>query len=317
MSEALNRLTLRPESARRICPSCGAAEPIAVTEAVWPAGHACPACGFAAPVADGVPQFAPELADTISGFNPKSFEMLAAIEDNHFWFVPRNRLLSRLVERYFPTARSILEIGCGNGAVLSALARARSDRRLVGSELHPVGLVVARQRLGNKAEFVQMDARKVLAEQAFDVIGAFDVLEHIAEDEEVIRSAHLALTPGGGMVIAVPQHPWLWSSADEVAYHVRRYRRGELEEKLDRNGFRVVFSGSYCTILLPLMIASRWLDRIRRKPEGTAKPSKLEARPPDQINIAMTALLQAEVSATLSGLRFPIGGSRIVVAMRV
>ncbi len=120
-----------------------------------------------------------------------------------------------------------------------------------------------------------MDARRILAEQTFDMIGAFDVIEHIAEDEEVMRSAHRALRLGGGVMIAVPQHPWLWSSTDDAAYHVRRYRRGEMEEKLDRNGFRVVFSGSYCTFLLPLMIASRWLDRLRRKSDKASTVSEV------------------------------------------
>jgi SAM-dependent methyltransferase len=263
-----------------------------------------------------VPLFAPELADKISGFDPKSFESLALIEGDHFWFVPRNRLLSSLVERYFPSVRSILEIGCGNGVVLEALARASGGRRFVGSELHPSGLIVARQRLADRAEFVQMDARRIFAEQAFDIIGAFDVIEHIREDEQVMRSAHEALTPGGGVVIAVPQHPWLWSSADEIAYHERRYRRGELEAKLTRNGFRVVFTGSYCTLPLPIMIASRWFDRLRRTTGERQTASAVEARPPRFINRALTAMLEMEVSATLAGARFPIGGSRVVVAMR-
>lgn len=301
---------------QRICMNCSAAEAVPEGQAVWPVGHHCPACGHVARVADGVPLFAPDLADTISGFDPKSFEMLAEIEDDHFWFVPRNRMLTGLIEKYFPGAQNVLEVGCGNGVVLTALSGRGARRHLVGSELHPSGLVVARQRLGETAELVQMDARHIMAEGVFDVIGAFDVIEHIAEDEAVLRSAQRALRPGGGVVIAVPQHPWLWSTADEVAYHERRYKRGELEEKLARNGFRVVYSTSYCALLLPMMIASRLIERWRRKGGDQAEMSGLEAKPPAAINAMLKAVLQVEVSTILAGMRYAAGGSRVVVAIR-
>ena len=301
---------------RRICPQCGASDPILSGQKIWPIGGKCASCGHSAPVADGVPLYAPELADTISGFDPKSFHLLAEIEDDHFWFVPRNRLLSALAEKHFPSAERILEIGCGNGTVLSALARSETQRHLVGSELHPSGLVVARQRLGNKAELVQMDARRIMAEDAFDVIGAYDVIEHIVEDEDVLRSAYRALRTGGGMVISVPQHPWLWSTADEVAYHERRYKRGEMEQKLVKNGFRVVFSTSFCSTLLPMMIASRFMERRRQKSGGEQAMSDIEAKPPAVINTILKAVLQAEVSSILAGIRYPAGGSRVVVAVK-
>lgn len=301
----------------RICPSCRNGSAILEGQAIWPTGYVCSHCGDTAPVETGIPLFAPKLADTISGFDPKSFEMLAEIEDNHFWFVPRNRMLTGLIQKYFPNAQDILEVGCGNGTVLSALAKAGVRRHLVGSELHPSGLAVAAQRLGKNAELVQMDARDIMAENAFDVIGAYDVIEHIAEDEMVLHSMHKALRPGGGVVIAVPQHPWLWSTADEVAYHERRYKLGELEEKLKGNGFRPVFSTSYCSFLLPIMIASRLKERWRKKNSQQSEMSDIEAKPPSAANAVLKSVLQAEVSAILAGVRFPLGGSRVVVATRV
>jgi len=301
----------------RICPDCRNGSPILEGQAIWPTGYVCSQCGYAAPVETGIPLFAPKLADTISGFDPKSFEMLAEIEDDHFWFVPRNRMLAGVIQKYFPNAKDILEVGCGNGIVLSALSKDGNRRRLVGSELHPSGLAVAAQRLGKNAELVQMDARDIMAENAFDVIGAYDVIEHIAEDEMVLHSMHKALRPGGGVVIAVPQHPWLWSTADEVAYHERRYKLGELEDKLNRNGFRPVFSTSYCSFLLPIMMTSRLVERWRKKNVQQSEMSDMEAKPPNVVNAILKSILQAEVSAILAGARFPVGGSRVVVATRV
>lgn len=255
---------------------------------------------------------APELADTVSGMDPNSFKMLAEVEQEHFWFVARNELLTGLVARFFPDARRFLEIGCGNGVVLRAIAQLRDWRRVVGSELHPSGLAFARKRLPD-VEFVQMDARRIPASEAFDLVGAFDVIEHIADDEGVLTQIRGALVKGGGAIIAVPQHPWLWSRADEIAYHERRYCRGELERKLRQNGFEVLFSTSYTSLLLPVMIASRLRERGANTNEGVTQEFALSPR----INGLFTAILRAEVRLTLAGLRWPVGGSRVVIAKAI
>jgi len=246
----------------RLCPACGRAERIQEIQKVWPVGWVCSTCGAAVAAEDGIPLFARKLADTVTGMDPQNFSFLADVEQRHFWFVPRNRLIAGLVERFFPDADNFLEVGCGTGIVLSALSKARRWRRIAGSELHPSGLKVARKRLGPAVELVQMDARAIPAESAFDVIGAFDVIEHIREDEQVLHAMHRSLRPGGGIIVAVPQHPWLWSAADVLGHHVRRYRRGELEAKIRNAGFRILFSASYNSLLLPLMAASRIAERL-------------------------------------------------------
>jgi SAM-dependent methyltransferase len=183
----------------------------------------------------------------------------------------------------------------------------------VGSELHPSGLANARKRLPSAVEFVQMDARHIPALDVFDLTGAFDVIEHIADDEGVLHGMRAATRTGGGTIIAVPQHPWLWSRADDVAHHQRRYRRGELEEKLRRNGFEVLFSTSFTALLLPLMAVSRL------KARGTENDDSFlgEFRLNRHVNNLFIAILRAEIRMTLAGWRWPAGGSRIVVGRAV
>jgi SAM-dependent methyltransferase len=256
--------------------------------------------------------FAPELADTVSGYDPKLFAELSELEADYFWFVARNELIIGLVDKFFPDARRFLEIGCGTGAVLRDLAASRRWERLAGSELHPVGLAHARKRLSSSAEFVQMDARDVPASGVFDVTGAFDVIEHIADDEAVLRGLRSATRTGGGTIIAAPQHPWLWSQFDDDAHHERRYRRGEIEAKLLRNGFEVLFSSSFTASLLPLMAASRLRGR---KPTNDDIFHEFRLNP--GVNRLFTAILRAEIRLTLAGTRWPAGGSRIVVGRAV
>jgi SAM-dependent methyltransferase len=257
--------------------------------------------------------FAPELADTVSGMDPRGFEALSKVEAEYFWFVARNELIVGLINKFFPSARRLLEVGCGNGNVLRAVARSRPWERLVGSELHPSGLAYARKRLPAEVEFVQMDARDIPARDVFDLTGAFDVIEHIADDEAVLRGMRAVTQTGGGTIIAVPQHPWLWSPADDFAHHQRRYRRGELETKFRRNGFEVLFSSSFMALLLPLMAASR----LKGQGSETDDDVLGEFRLNRHVNALFLAILRAEVRMTLAGWRWPVGGSRIVVGRAV
>jgi SAM-dependent methyltransferase len=302
----------------RLCPNCSRPEPIGAGEHAWPVGWACAACGHTVPHEGQIAMLAPELVHTTQGFEPNSFEVLAGIEETHFWFRARNRLLEGLLQAHFPQALSLLEVGCGNGIVLERFESARRWDRLVGSELHPEGLATARARLDSRTELIQMDARRVPFADEFDVVGAFDVLEHIEEDEIVLAEMKKALRPEGGVIIAVPQHPSLWSPADKYAKHVRRYRRGELERKLQDVGFRVAASTSFTTSLLPLMAASRLQAAARaRLGAGTSSSSSgMEVKCAEPVNRILHAILDAEASLTLKGLSWPVGGSRVVVGLR-
>lgn len=246
------------------------------------------------------------------GMNPNNFATLFAAERGNFWFEPRNRLIVGLLDKYFPAARSFMEVGCGTGFVLSSIAASRKWERLYGSELHEEGLAFARTRLNGAAELIQMDARSIPGRYSnMDVIGAFDVIEHIREDLAVLRGIHRALRPGGGLIVTVPQHKWLWSHVDDESLHVRRYPADELHSKLQAAGFQILFSGSYTFALLPALIASR----LKRQPAEVT--SKTEFSLPAPINGLFRRILDIEVSATLAGWRFPLGGSRVVVAKKL
>jgi SAM-dependent methyltransferase len=305
-------------TAARVCPGCGELDPVREGGPAWPHDWSCRACGQATSLQDGIPLTAPSLADTITGFHPDRFAVLARIERDHFWFVPRRHLILSLATRYAPAARSLLEVGCGSGNVTAALAASRSWARVVGLDLHPSGLSLARATLPTTVELIQADARAIPFRGVFDLAGAFDVLEHVAEDEAIIAGVRAALVDHGIFLGAVPQHPALWSATDDVAHHVRRYERGELEAKLARNGFEVVFSSSYAVVLLPLMAVSRHLSR---KPGATEEESRRlvesELHVASGVNRILSAMLQGEVALTRRGMRWPIGGSRVIVARKV
>jgi SAM-dependent methyltransferase len=232
------------------------------------------------------------------------------MQDQSFWFRARNRLIGDLVRRYASHAAVVMEIGCGTGFVLAGLQRALRDAHLVGSEVDAGALPLARTRVGAAVALLQMDARAIPFSNEFDLLCAFDVLEHIEDDVSALSEIHRALKPGGIALLAVPQHPWLWSWADDYGKHKRRYRRRELSEKCRGVGFNVAFETSFVTSLLPLMAGSRLLARI--SPERRTNELAL----PRWLDRSCDAALDAERVCIKAGLRLPVGGSRFVVARK-
>nr|VFK23361.1 MAG: hypothetical protein BECKMB1821G_GA0114241_100476 [Candidatus Kentron sp. MB]VFK28490.1 MAG: hypothetical protein BECKMB1821I_GA0114274_100674 [Candidatus Kentron sp. MB]VFK74271.1 MAG: hypothetical protein BECKMB1821H_GA0114242_100292 [Candidatus Kentron sp. MB] len=128
----------------------------------------------------------------------------------------------------------------------------------------------------------------------------------------VALEMYAALRPRCGIIITVPQHPWLWSQQDEHAYHVRRYRVGELREKVFQAGFRIIFDTSFVSLLLPAMFISR-LFRRNRSPNVN---SRTELSLPITINALLEGIMNIERQFIRSGVRFPLGGSRLLVARK-
>ena len=244
-----------------------------------------------------------------TGYGAELFDKLAALEPTSFWFRGRNSVVLWALDRWFPSARSFLEVGCGTGYVLQAILRSRPGLEAVGAELYAEGLRVARTRL-QRVPLAQMDARSLGIEEAFDVVGTFDVLEHIDRDEDALLSLHAAVRPGGGLLVTVPQHRWLWSPADEFAGHERRYTRRELTKKIERAGFEVVSVSSFVTLLLPLMAASRFLTK--RRPYSLDREFGL----PRAVDRLFERTLDLERAAMSRGVSLPVGGSLLVVARR-
>lgn len=245
------------------------------------------------------------------GFDTRSFDLLPQAEAGSFWFRSRNRLITWAVRRYFHEAQSFLEVGCGTGFVLQGLHEALPDLQLAGAELYAEGLQVARQRVPD-ARLLQLDARHLPFEAEFDVVGSFDVLEHIEEDEVALASIFRAVKPGGGVLITVPQHPRMWSAADEFGKHVRRYTRADLVAKLGRAGFRVQRITSFVSLLLPLMAVSRLTHP--RLDESYDPLAELQRSRP--VDMCLALVMRVELSLIRAGVPLPLGGSLLVVARR-
>jgi SAM-dependent methyltransferase len=271
----------------------------------------CPVCGRAPQQLDGFLSFAPDLAWGGGGFLADAFPVLAELEARNFWFSARNRLILWAFQTYCGSAIGhYLELGCGTGFVLQAIHCHYPNALITASELFLTGLHFASARV-NAARLIQMDARRIPFTEEFDVVGAFDVVEHIEEDDLVFQQAWKALKPGGWLVLTVPQHPWLWSEADSYTLHVRRYTASELKTRVRRAGFVIHRSTSFTSLLLPAMMASRW----RWRPAGSFDPLA-EFKISPLLNRSLELILNLELLLIQAGLDFPLGGSRLLVARK-
>lgn len=279
-------------------------------------GRPCPVCGcaLAGTAENAVCEGCRHCADAslrlwlkLENFCPEGFDLdaVARLDDlgkqNHFWMRERLRLIDRLLRRLQGTAAggwaAALELGCGAGLSLPLLeARAR---RVVAVDGHRILL---RRALAatRHATLVQADVTHTgLQTGGFDLITAFDVLEHMDADALLSEARRLAVD-GAKLLLSVPAFPALWSEMDVRAGHRCRYRWPQLRAELARNGWRPLGHTHFQFLLFPLVYASRRLARN--------SPREMERRPPPGIDRLLGMINHLEV-ALLARVSLPFGSS--------
>jgi SAM-dependent methyltransferase len=259
-----------------------------------------------------------------AGYDPDHFAALFAVEDRHFWFTARNYALTTVLTELapqLPRRYRVLEIGCGTGNTLRALKEGCPTAALiVGIDLFDEGLAYARRR--TNAPLVRGRIEHAPFAIRFEVVGMFDVLEHIEDDAATLREVRALTAPGGYCVLTVPAHKALWSRFDEESHHCRRYESDELRERLISAGFRVEYLTPFMTTLYPIARVSRWLSArandVRRRLRLDSKSAVLNdltVRP--VINEIIAFLLRQEAPFLRRRVQLPIGTSLLAVARAV
>lgn len=252
-------------------------------------------------------------------YNPARYAELFAAEDRHFWFRARNRAIRALLKPIIADLSdgyAVLEIGCGTGNTLRAFAEACTGGMVVGMDLFAEGLSYARMRVS--CPLVQASIQAPPFRARFQLVGLFDVLEHLPDDKRVLRDIYNLLQPGGSLVLTLPAHPSLWSYHDEAAGHRRRYEAGDLCSKLNAVGYRIEYVTEYMMSMLPLI----WLRRLPKLRYSTMSAERVrelraqELSVPPVINRILDVVLGLEAAIIARRWSLPIGGSIIALARR-
>lgn len=228
----------------------------------------------------------------------KAYELLLGAEKS-WWYKGRAYAISSVLNALYKNpSGAVLDMGAGYGALYPVLKK-----------FGPVTAFEPNEEVG-KACLSRGYERLVVSEhelyamkEYFSLIGMFDVLEHIKDDEAAVRSLAACLRPGGALIATVPAHSWMWSGHDAEHHHQRRYSRAELKRLFERCGFTVrCLSYWNATLFLPAA-----LMRIA----GIGGGGTL--RPPGFINTIISFILRVE-SRLFPHFSLPFGASLIIFA---
>ena len=192
------------------------------------------------------------------------------LEDHYWWFVGRRTLAVSLIREYAKLGggAGAVDLGCGPGAATKALAELCP---VIGVDMSDQALRLSKTR-GLERQ-VLGDGQKIpLASGQFDVVMGLDVFEHIPDDAAAFAECYRVLKPGGVLVLSVPAFQALWGPHDVALHHFRRYRRGEVRERLEKAGFKVRRCGYSVFFLFPLVLVSRLLEKLRPGPAHASLP---------------------------------------------
>lgn len=239
-------------------------------------------------------------ASISTDYRSERLRVIAELESEHFWFVPRRRRLLDLVSRALPAHARVLDVGCGTGGFCDAL-RLRGHETL-GTDPHAAEMGLAPDRFvaGTSDHLPFPDA-------SFDAVCIFDVLEHV-DDVAAIRECRRVLRPGGNLFLSVPAYASLWSQRDTVAGHKRRYNRPMVRALLKAGGFELRELSGYQFFLLPLI----WWSRSGRKRAAQCVTREDTVSP--TLNRVLRRVNEWEVSMASSFWAPPVGSSLVAVA---
>lgn len=238
------------------------------------------------------------------GMDPHLLRQHFELEEHHWWFVARRRILLSLLERELRgrTDLDVLDAGCGGGATMESLRR---YGRVRGMEYSGEAVAYNRERgrdvVRGSIEALPFD------DGSFDLALALDVIEHVPDDLRALEELFRVLRPGGSLLVTVPALAMLWSAHDEANGHYRRYTVKELCGRVESAGFEVLTATYFNTLLFPVILAAR---KLRRNAGGSDL-----GEVPAPLNTLLREVFASEAKV-LSWMRLPVGVSALCLTRK-
>lgn len=179
------------------------------------------------------------------------FKEYYKLERTHWWFTARKEILESQIKNICDEKKiKILNVGVATGSTSEMLSR--------------YGDVTSVEYDSTCCSFLRNELQMQVTEASitelpyendtFDLVCAFDVIEHVEEDETAALELKRVCKPGGYVFCTVPAFKFLWSNHDDVNHHIRRYTATQFKKLFDKNG-RIIFQSYFNTLLfLPVSI---------------------------------------------------------------
>ena len=269
----------------------------------------CGACGFKANVVGGVVYFNPEIDETFESYNPKALDVFYKYEKLHFWFRIRIDFILQIFGKYVDKKSLVMEVGTGTGYIARELKKNGYDVEI--ADVHKQFLDFRKNKIIERK--YQFDIKEPPFTNHFDVIGMFDVLEHIEEDKAVLGNVRKMLNDGGKVIITVPAHSWLWSKYD--CSHKRRYNLKRIRAIFKESNFDVLEAKHFFVSIIPLLFIRSLIRRPKFNKGSAATLAKDQMSISPVMNKILYWILCVECKL-IKNIHPKIGGSIIVVAQK-
>ncbi len=235
------------------------------------------------------------------------YARLAEYEQSYWWHQGRLEIIQtymRWASRN-TSSSAILNVGCGTGGTIEMLEKFGTVENVDTSD----DAISFAKKLGYTNITKVVDVALPFEDKIYDIVGAFDVLEHIEDHKRALSEWKRVLKDDGAIVITVPAYQWLWSGHDVTMHHWRRYTMkslialaAEANLRPEKRSYAIGFS-------LPLVAGFRLANRIFDRGAGSENSFVPVPRP---INKLFTAFLKAEAKLH-NTVSLPAGSSLIII----
>jgi len=229
------------------------------------------------------------------------------LEKDNWWFKARRNLIFWILKKY-GNGKKVLDYGCGSGFLVGQLQERGFDAS---------GVDVSKEAIDFGSEKGINNLSKIdgvltnYPDASFDLVLAMDVIEHIKEDDLVIKELERLVKPNGILVITVPAYKWMWGVQDEVAHHFRRYTMGSILKLASVTRLSIVKKSYFNTFLFPVAaivrLASKWFNKKNRESDFEINNNFL--------NPLLYFIFNTEIKL-LKWLNYPFGVSILLVARK-
>ena len=186
------------------------------------------------------------------------------LENEHWWFIIRQKIILQTLQKYVTHTNSqtlkILNVGAaagGSSRWLSAFGEVTS------LENDPLFLSYLQHQ---KIVVINASVTDIpLADNSFDLVCAFDVIEHVEDDKKAISELIRVCKNDGQICITVPAFQGLWGNHDVVNNHYRRYKIKSLKNSIDQQFAAILYTTYFNSMLfLPIFLVRKFRSFFNR-----------------------------------------------------